>query len=590
MPVVDARPTPPPLRKLPNLSPMDESALATNVRDLFLRARRERRELAAKWVKNWNVLHKPLWGNRARHLPRPNVNEALATIDTLVAWMTDQEPTIDITPAVPPLNPWYATCDELCQDLKTTLRSSWQVNATSAEIEKLAYDGLTYGIGFLKSTWDGSAYRGHGDAVITRVDPFSIYVDPDATSMETMNYIIEARTISMQELERRFPGASQRINGAWEEDVDAAPSTLNPQAVGGSIRANPALMRPALQPIAPATTASWVLSDRMDATDEPGVTILEAWLRTPMTVNGLTYDSWRCVVMAANRILMDKGAEELWSHGQHPYQRYVPVETGEFYGHALVTDLAPMQASINRALASIEQNLWLSGNPVFKEDTRAGISRTAIVNEPGQRITINPGADVGWLPPPPIQAQLGMELVRFYLSEMERISGLSAVVRGASPSGRNAQGVIDSVQEAAFVRIRKALRNLSRTIGSAGEKAASMVVEFYNEPRMVTTVDIGGGTSAIQLRAQHFYLPGPDGRSPLRFQMLFDAGESASTSRGMRIAEADQLYALGAIDDVALLEIHSFPRWQDVAKRVQAAKVAAGTIGQPPTQRAAARR
>jgi hypothetical protein len=183
---------------------------------------------------------------------------------------------------------------------------------------------------------------------------------------------------------------------------------------------------------------------------------------------------------------MDEPAENLWSHGQHPFDRYVPIETGEFYGTSMVEMMSPMQESINGLLRSMEHNIWLLGNPPFIEDVRAGISRTVMTNKPGQRITKNSGGDAGWLSPPSIAPGVVSELIRFYIDEMERVSGLSAVVRGATPTGRNAQGVIDSVQEAAFVRIRKTRRNLSMTIGSAGEKAAALIVEFYDKPRIVT--------------------------------------------------------------------------------------------------------
>jgi len=326
-----------------------------------------------------------------------------------------------------------------------------------------------------------------------------------------------------------------------------------------------------------------------DVTDDPGVTVFEAWLRTPVTHGDRTYDGWRCVVVAGNKVLLDKMGSELWSHGQHPYDRYVATETGEFYGPSLTETLIPMQRSINYLLGAIEHNIWLMGNPVLKEDVRAGLSRTLVTNKPGARLPVNSGGSVDWMTPPAIAPGMAMDLIRFFTGEIERISGLSAVVRGASPSGRNAQGVIDSVQEAAFVRLRKNTRNLSRCIGSGGEKMASMIVEFYDAPRMVSFMGPSGEKTSLHLRSQHFYLPSEQGRTPMRYQLLIDAGEATSQSRGQRIGEADALFALGAIDIEALLETHSFPNWQNVAKRVMEQQKQAGTFGQPPTQRAAAR-
>jgi len=581
-------PTPPPLDRLPNLDPMVESMLVGQVRTMFMRARDHRRPMLVKWDQNYRAIHKHGYHpSRASYLPNPHVNEIFATLDTLVAWRTDQEPTFDVTPSVQPLNPLFSYADSLSQDLKTVMRSSWQVDQTPAEIEKIVWDGLTYGIGFFKTVWDGAAYRGFGNSRVTRCDPYSIYPDPQATSFDNMNFIIEARTVSKQEVERRFPGAIKRLGtDSYLEDVDKAKDQLDFHNTSNRAMANPgAMIGSNFSAYGPPGQ-----NQNIRAIDEAGITVLEAWLRTPKTEKGRTYDGWRCVVVAGNRVLMDKMGDELWSHGQHPYDRYVPVETGEFYGHALVEDMLPLQRSINRILARIEQNIDLIGSPILKEDARSGLSRTQITNQPGQRLPVQQGGMVEWMNPPQMHPQMGMDIIRLYITEMERISGLSAIVRGASPTGRNAQGVIDSVQEAAFVRIRKSLRNLSRAIGSAGEKMASMIVEFYDTPRMVSLVGPSGEKTSKALRSDHFYLPSEDGAAPMRFQLLIDAGESSSQSRGQRIAEADALYAMGAIDEEAVLEVHAFPNWQNVAQRVKEQKAQAGTQGEPPTQRAAARR
>jgi len=587
-PTQQNNPTPPPHNRLPKLAANVEMELVGKVRSLLMRARDERRPMLAKWDANYRAIHKAQYhASRAPYLPNPWVNEIFATLDTLVAWMTDQEPTFDVSPAVQPLSPTYAFADSLAQDLKTVMRASWQVDQTAAEVEKIVWDGLTYGIGFFKTVWDMSAFRGHGNGRITRCDPYSIYPDPQATSFDNMNYIMEARNVSMQELERRFPGAIERLNTeSYQEDIDKAKNRLDFHNTGNQAMANPGAM------IGSNFSAYGLPGQgrRIEAVDEPGITLIEAWLRTPKTEGNRTYDGWRCVVVAGNRVLMDKMGDELWSHGQHPYDRYVPVETGEFYGHALVEDMVPLQRSINRILSRIEQNIDLIGSPVLKEDARSGLSRTAITDKPGQRLPVQQGGMIEWMNPPQMHPQMGMDIIRLYITEMERISGLSAIVRGASPTGRNAQGVIDSVQEAAFVRIRKSLRSLSRCIGSGGEKMASNIVEFYDTPRMVSLVGPSGEKTSIALRSDHFYLPSPEGTMPMRFQLLIDAGESSSQSRGQRVAEADALYAMGAIDEEAVLEVHSFPNWQVVSQRVKEAKAEAGTQGEPPTQRAAARR
>lgn len=587
--------SPPPRTDLPTMSREDEQQLVNHVRQLFFRARDKRRHIIASWTANYKALHMRQWSpHRAAHLPKVEVPEIFPIIDAIVSWVTDRQPTFDAAPAVSPLNPWFRYMSELADDLTTVVRATWQVDKFDPEIEQTVWDGYTYGVGYLKTVWDRGAFKGYGNAVMRRVDPYAIYPDPDATSPKDANHIIEARTISRQELERRFPGSLERLaDGFFTEDVDKAPTRMDANTRTTAPMANPGAIAPATG--SPGYGLPGQDSRSVHVTDDPGVTYIEAWLRTPYTPTAsedddqATYDTWRCVVVAGNRVLMDCLATEMWSHGQHPYDRYVPMETGEWYGKSMVEMLMPAQRSINKILAATEHNIDLMGNPVFVEQARAGLSRTQITNKPGERLVLQQG-DAKWMDPPQMHPQIASDLVRFLIQEMERISGLSAVVRGASPTGRNAEGVIDAMQEAAFVRIRKALRNLSHTISSSGDKLASMIVEFYDVPRMVLLAGPSGEKTALTLRTKHFYDPSTEGRVPARFQLLVNAGENANLSLAQEKAEADALFALGAIDEEALLEVHRFPNWYRVVDRVREAKAQAGTMGMPPTQRAAARR
>jgi len=61
-------------------------------------------------------------------------------------------------------------------------------------------------------------------------------------------------------------------------------------------------------------------------------------------------------------------------------------------------------------------------------------------------------------------------------------------------------------------------------------------------------------------------------------------------SRDQRESTAKELFALGAIDDEALLSSMKYPEWAQIVQRNRELKAQQGTLGQPPTQRAAARR
>lgn len=585
---------------IPSVTSPEEFAVVNHVRQLFYRAREVRRPLVQQWIKNYQTLNNNLWGtSRSTWQPTPEVPEIKPIVSALVGWMTDQRAQLDIIPSSAPFTPYTQYLEKLATDLNVVLDSTWQIEDYDAEVETVLFDCFTYGAGIFKSCWDNQRHDGLGNAIIKRVDPFTFYPDPEGRDMDSCNYFVEARTVPMQEVERRWPGSFKKLgNQGMHEGVDEAPTLTSENVMGGRPMANPGA-------ISPATTPKYGLpgQSRESVADMPGVTVFECWIRQPRKKEvphvddpstsadddyGPTLreiDSWRCIVVAGNHVLMDEWAEDMWSHGQHPYDRMVLETTGEFWGKSMVELLTSCQVSINHLLRSIQNNIDLMGNPVLLEDTSANISRQQITNKPGTRIRKSNRGEAKWLEPPQIHPQMSMTLVQFYIGEMERISGLSAIVRGATPTGRNSQGVLDDVQEAAFVRIRLGLRNLERALRKVGNKVASLIVEFYDVPRVVALVGNTGFKSWLALRGSHFYLPTEEGRAPMKFQLLIEAGSSMPTSRSARIAEADTLFAMGALDEEAVLEIHRIPNWQTIATRVREAKAAAGMLGQPPGAR-----
>jgi hypothetical protein len=586
--------------------------------EMFRRARGRRRSLVDRWVRSYEVLTNRAWlSGRPDWMPSPALPEIYPIISSIVGWQTDQRVQFDAVPAAEASTHTAEFYDQLAHDLRNTINAIWTEEDYDGEIAKSIWDAYLYGTGILKAVWDARRCGGLGNPILQRVDPFTFYPDPEARSDKDAAFFIEAKTLSYEEVEGRWPGSLKKLGvGGLVVDVeDQSPTQLDASSVGSRLKTQPSAA------ISPNTDPTYYRTKRIDSTETQGVTVLEAWLRIPAEEDGFPeqpgfdaaahdnplydpdapktdtadtpkrrFDKWRCVVIAGQHILMQADAEEIWSHGQHPYSRNVIDDIGEFWGLSMVEMLAPAQVSLNRLLAAVEQNIWLMGNPVFVESVRAGLRQTQITNKPGTRLTKNDGGEVSWLEPPQIHPQMSNDLIQFYIGEMERISGLSAIVRGATPTGRNAQGVLDSVQDAAFVRIRKAQRSYERTLHNALSKIASLVCEFYDTPRLINTIGEDGRKSATALRTLHWYLPTEKGRAPMRFAILVQAGSSLPTSHGQRAAEADTLFAMGCIDEEAVLDAHDWPDRARVTARVREMKAAAGMLGQPPGARQRARR
>lgn len=581
---------PDPTAGLPKVrKPVYDAPKVNRVRELFQRSRAWRTPLFTQWTKNYEVVHNRVWSPRRRDdLPSPRPPEIYPIIRKIVAWQTDSAPSIEVMPAADPHSDTYLAQWNVSQDLRTSLRAAQHNNDWDQEFHKFFWDQGVYGLGILKTYWDQSLHQGIGDVAVKRVDPFTFYWDPDATDTKDARWLIEVQEVNSDDLETRFPGALEVVGTAsGVDEADRGPSIVG-EPRGSQPKANPG-------PMAGIANEGYGLPGqtrygRMGEADVDSDRhlILECWWKR-VTPEG---QRWWVTIVCGNAVLKELPASDMWGHGEQPYERGVPLDEGEFVTMSMVEFLTPLQRSINRILASIENNIDLVGNPVLLEDVRAGLSRTAIVNRPGQRLPKNNGSEVRWLDPPQMHPQIAMQLVDFYVGEMERISGLSAIVRGATPTGRNAQGVLDSVQESAFVDIRMTLRNFEFMARRFGNKAAALIAEFYDSERVITFLGPTGEQMTQALKAKHFYVPDPnsDSPSPIRFALHVKAGSTTPTSRQVRAAEADTLFAMGAIDGEAVLQEHDFPNWPTVAARMREQQAAVGTLGQPPGARAAAGR
>lgn len=576
--------------------PATTTELANTVRTMFYTARDYRRPLMRWWRRYYEVLNMRSWSDAGpdNWQPASKIAKVWPIMSSLVAWMTDQRPILQVAPSPEPFTPYADYYQSVANDMNTAIKSSFLSNLLDAEINRVLWDVGTYGIGWVKTLWEPHLADGLGDVVFRRRDPFTIYPDPFARNPADMAYIIEARTVTLRDLDRAYPGSADALGFTRQtEDIDEAPHALDGQVNSQSLRPN-------YGPLAPSTSARYGSTNRGPAAkngmrDDPTVTVLEAWIREH-TIKDTSdknvkqvVDRWRCVVVVGNVVLFNHFADECSAFADHPYDRIVLFDTGEMYGPSLVHFLASPQASINRTLNAIEHNVMLMGNPMLVESPRSQSRGQSITNRPGQRIKGVPGQDVAWLEPPQMQPQMAVQLMSYYDSQIETISGLSAIVRGFSPSGRNSSGVLDSVQDAAFVRIRATLRELERMLRGCSSKMAASIAEFYTEPRLMSIIGDDGAHLHRALQARHFYslnLSDSGERTPLRFTLLADAGSTLPTSAQARSGDAMTLFGLGAIDRTELLKAMNWPHYTEVAQRVDAA-MAAGTF-QPPGKRSAA--
>lgn len=569
--------------------PVNEAETVSGLTALYEQAKEMRSQLTNEWARHYRITH-----NRAAPAAPAaagiRANEIFPTIDSRIGWMTDQDIQFTITPACDPHSLWSMTTQMLGEQLEAVLNSVMKVDNWYAEIVKMLWDAAIYGAGFLKSTWDAGLEYGLGNVSLKHTSSWCLYPDPFATSLDDCQYIFEVHTMTPTEIERRFPDVAEdlisRIERAGDQDTDHVPPNQQQNRT----------KQGALIPIDAgqgATTWGQPGQTRKHTNQrQRAVNVYECWIRenyeewiTPTDPTEgdeprrVVTDQWRVIVYAADKILLDETAENLFHTDRHPYVRYVDVETGEFWGSPILRDLAPCQTAMNTLLAMAQNNVVFTGNPIMIGVKGSGVDRSTFLNRPGQIYDVNNsngGAQQnrpGWLAPPELPQSL-LSLISFYREEMERIAGLNGSQRGDVPSGRATDKQVQGSQEAGFVRIRSAQRNFEGTLRKAGELLTNLIIINYDVPRFVAIVGDEGETSSIKLSAQHFFspTPQPDGGAqfePMKFAMTVNAGSSKPTSRAARIQEAIQLKGMNCVDDQFVLEAFRVSHAMQVLKRKQ---------------------
>jgi hypothetical protein len=572
---------------------LDEFELTNDLDQLYQIAKDKKHLYQSTWRRNYLLLTSRQ--NQASGTQPWSANvtdsEIFPIISSRIAWITDQKLQFDVAPAATPGSAFADHMSTLGQHLEQLLDTNWAVQGWDREVLLSIWDSALFGAGILKAVWDSGLDSGMGNAAIKRVDAWKFYPDPNATSIEDMQYCFELRRMSFAEIERKFPTTSKTlIEEALAHGDPADPSMTRPDYAPKS---DYPMANPGNLPGSNSTVYGLPGQSRRTTGDQMlqnGVWVKECWIReneriereaTDQHQEGedeeVVYDQWRVVVYTGHTVLLDELAVNLWEHDRHPYERFVDEELGEFWPTPIVSHLAPCQIAIDRLLASVQGNAELIGNPIFMDTAGSGLARTQMMNRPGMRVevtgtTANQQNPPHWMQPPEMP-QFVMNTVQFWISRMENISGLSGPQKGQPSSGRPAQQTVQATQEAGFVRIRSALRNLERCLGGVGQLCANLIVQNYDAPRVVAIVGDDGIDTAIRLAAQHFYMPkmidGKVAAEPLKFSLVVKAGSSAPTSRQARIAEADALFAMKAIDSQAVLQAHAWPGWQQVVSRMK---------------------
>ena len=499
----------------------DEQSRINYLEKMFTAAKDARKNLVNRWRRNEELsagkFLKPF--NLPKYKTRVEPNIVHSVIETMYAILTDRPPKVDIMPkkeeqVIPAHNAQEAV--------------DWVMKEKKAQraVAHMKRDGLIYGNGFLKIVMVDDEIE------FVVPDPFTVYIDPLATSIDTAHCVIFATPTYVDDIKNKYG----KTVGA-EGKLDDQRSFVSIQDKYATDKVN----LQELESVGP-------LDDNSQSDYRGGQALLkEAWY-----YDG---DQLKLATWAGSTLLQNEDS---------PYP-FIPLVTFQNYtnGHSVWGKGEPeaiesLAVGASIVLSQAIDNLILHGNPaVVMSKSLAKISGNRPTDKPGQIFYVNgPHERIDRLPAGNISAST-LPMAESMIKLADTVSGVHDITQGRNPSGVTASRAISQLQEAS----QQVIRAKEREIGiDAIIDIYKMVLHLLvnNYPKSISIRRFADDGNGYEFKQIHPY----DLDGDMDFSYV--PGSSLPESRAARMDQAVDLLQLG------LLDAESFWRWSqgDITKDI----------------------
>ena len=521
--------------------------------------------LHSKWKKYDQIYRNKQWFETvAPDKSTPVLNFTQSLIHSLVPRLTENEPEVILKPRM------SQSDVDLAEGLTSVMSHLWYTNKMQEEkLREAVLHVLKYGTAIFKIFWDVDMWDGLGEVKYSVVHPINFFPDPRATCVQDMEFCFTRMGKPIEYFARRWPNKGHLVvpDNDWSQMES--------------------------------------LEGRDRDSGEDQATLTEYWFRDEA--------GNVCVMYYAGHIVLDiLGGEfdkvkefrdrPFYMHNKFPFARMCDYKIDkEFWGMGEIELCETIQRLINNYESIIIDNTRLMGNNQWHVNkVQSGLDESdawVFDNSPGGIIFSHNGG-VERLPGMAIPHHITdhQEKLIFWL---EQITGVYDVMQGRRPVGVRAASAIIALQEAANIRVREKANNMGETMREMTEQAIWLVLENYDEPRMVrlagqvvpVTLDVREAlesrvidmAQAADLLPEDAYTE--DGEVEIPPEMMehllqevkfpeFDVdikvGPTIPYSQALLYEQAKEFYQLGIIDRRAVLEVTGFPGKDEILDRVEA--------------------
>lgn len=504
----------------------------------FQHALNAKAPLSKKWLEYLDAYNGENHESKVDYKSDLNTNFIFSTLEGILPIMADEEAVFEVLPR-------NENGVESADVLNKCMEYEFDRENMRTKIIRGLRTCLQLGTAVFFLPWDGSS-GDDGNVKCMLVNPFNIFPDPNATSVEDAEYIIYATYKHVNQLKKLFPDK--------KEDI-----------VGGDIKHR-----------------ELAGNQNVSATTDTQVLVLEVWCRdytyidVEEEVGGQIvkkkkrqFPNGRVMTIAPELGVLLDDKQNPYKDGKFPFVLLKDHDISfEFWGKGEIEQLMSPQKYINELSNQIIDNAKTTANMPWIIDKNAGIGVGKVTNRPGIIIRKNPGSEVRRDAPPPMPGYVSQQVEQMKL-DIETISGVHDVTQGRRPSGIQAGNAIMALQEAGQARIRVKIKLLEESLSELARMWYSRMKQFWVMDRYVRIADQEGNFEFLTVNKKNF---------EHEFDIKIKSGSTMQKNKAsmldlyIRLAQTMAEDGLPMIDRESVLEYTPIPNKREVLKKFEGLK------------------
>jgi hypothetical protein len=547
------------------MSQTDEQKAKT-LNQLLDGSKERRKDATEQWQKDFDdYLGKQELQRRSKRRSNTKTNFLFSQIETIKPILTSEAPSISLKPVMDS-EVWRVIADEFTKNVNRL----YERNDFRARQLELVSNGLFFGHGYYKVTWDSEMFVGNGDIRIEVPDTRSIFLEPGKMLLKDANYVFEVTAVDELTLLRKHPEKAEDIREMFMKA--GAKLKSPPTGTSKQVDVGPTASAPGA---ATSTTTSrfFDIMQSVDIEDPKQIELSEIWFhddemmeqmmeiidpksgeKRKKKVTKKRFPNGKFIQFAGKVIFLEQGNK----FPGIPYVQYrnyfIPSEQ---YGMTELRQAVAIQRQYNIRNNQLYDHMNFNTGPTRYFDPKSGLDPNMITNAPNQWIPVNDVNGVKTDDPPRL-SQAAFESLQKIKQEIETVFGVREVTQGTIPGDIRSGAAIEALQEAADVRLRGKSREMESALRDLTKFVVTMMAKFYVHGvhyKANRTVE-GPNGQRIPIQETEEWKEFVDGKklSGEFFDIQIRAGVNLPRSREARRQALFQLHERGIVDDEYMIE------------------------------------